>query len=80
MNLLIPFMRSKASAQLISVPHTKATSKALYFTSETFTLSQTYLYQKDKRALPGNLLSAIKMFSPISLPPAYSHLSYVSVG
>jgi hypothetical protein len=39
-------------------------------TSQHFTLPQTYLYQKDKRALPGNLQSA-----KFPVPPFKHNLS-----
>jgi hypothetical protein len=51
-NIKIPIMGSKTPTQILSSAHKKSTSS---FISLSFNLSQTYIYQKDKWALPGNL-------------------------
>jgi hypothetical protein len=64
-------MRSKAPAQLLPIPHNK-----VGFTSQSFTFSETYLYKKGERALPGNFRNCDFFF--VSNHKMYCIATYVS--
>jgi hypothetical protein len=42
--------------------------------AKSFTLFETYLYQKDERALPGNLQNRIKTVMSLASSPTFSLL------
>ena len=71
-NVSPPNSKFSPNAQsLLSAACSQSTSHHLTgFTSQICTLPPAYLYQKDERALPGNLQSSKLVFPPLTTPPS----------
>jgi hypothetical protein len=72
---IVSISRSSAARPCSSSVLRSTSHRSAFCTSQRLTFSSTYFYQRDERALPGNLHSRTFLFCP--LPPSHSIFSLI---